>query len=432
MCDYSYSSSLHSSLALAIGGPRVLLSLEHSGADLLIMAPKKPKTKSARQNGKVTESKTVESHENAVTQVGNGQVQKRPAVAHGEHDDPIIAELRSAAATGDIDMVNSLCDGLTVKQINTGSPIEQTTALHKAAIYGSHGVVSALLAKGADPDTVDFRGRTALMFAAANGEAAVIPGLLDGGADPDLCANNKWSALMFASCNGHPEAARGIVRWVRRKLGDGPLIQHLARQDGDGNQASDLARQSGHEELADALVAASSDATSNARLALLAEKRLAAAAPTTTPVPTTILQESASTTTAPAKAATGPAQAEPAPAGLAAATVGASTVLEFAPPPAPDALSEMPGLAPEEPTDDAGSSQESDHAEQIFARAKILRRRTRVMHEKDELPFGPFVPEPSVMLPKVMPIASSSRVMPSDQAVLAEDKEIADLKRLFA
>lgn len=61
-------------------------------------------------------------------------------------------------------------------------------------------IAETLLRHGADPDIGDGNGRTALMFAAIDGEIeeGIIKDLLDAGADPDLQDDKGQTALMWA------------------------------------------------------------------------------------------------------------------------------------------------------------------------------------------------------------------------------------------
>lgn len=76
-------------------------------------------------------------------------------------------------------------------------------SMARAASTGQAEVVSALLARGADPDARDARGRTALMLAAGAGHYETVRRLLAGGATKDLRDVDGKTALDLATEHRH-------------------------------------------------------------------------------------------------------------------------------------------------------------------------------------------------------------------------------------
>jgi ankyrin repeat protein len=98
---------------------------------------------------------------------------------------------------------------------------EGESVLMLTSYTGNPAAVSLLLARGADPNTQQFRGQSALMWAAAEGHAEVVKLLLEHGADPGLSstASTKperrppggMTALLFAARQGKLDALRALL-----------------------------------------------------------------------------------------------------------------------------------------------------------------------------------------------------------------------------
>ncbi|WP_157900317.1 ankyrin repeat domain-containing protein [Rhodoferax koreense] len=78
-----------------------------------------------------------------------------------------------------------------------------TAPLMQAAGAGEADKVSALLAKGADPDARDANGQTALMLAASAGHYETVRRLLIGGANKQLQDPSGKTALDLATEHHH-------------------------------------------------------------------------------------------------------------------------------------------------------------------------------------------------------------------------------------
>ncbi len=74
--------------------------------------------------------------------------------------------------------------------------------LIKAVSKGDTPTTRALLAKGADVQARDAKGRTALMYAAENGDPTTVQALLTNGADVNARDWQSWTALIYAAENG--------------------------------------------------------------------------------------------------------------------------------------------------------------------------------------------------------------------------------------
>lgn len=96
--------------------------------------------------------------------------------------------------------------------------------------------LSVVLAQG--PAVTDADGLTALMRAAARGDAAAVTALLADGADPNtMHAEARLAPLMFAAYAGHD----AVVRLLLEKGATANL------KDATGASAADWASQGGHE-----------------------------------------------------------------------------------------------------------------------------------------------------------------------------------------
>src|SRR6185295_14129807 len=79
------------------------------------------------------------------------------------------------------------------------------TPLFVAVSQGHVPTISALLAKGANPNAATSTGETPLLIAARDGDAAVVKALLDAKADPNAKDRVGRSALTLAK--DYPEVA---------------------------------------------------------------------------------------------------------------------------------------------------------------------------------------------------------------------------------
>lgn len=110
------------------------------------------------------------------------------------------------------------------------------TPLHIAAEVFLHGLAALLMAKGADPDAQDDRGRTSLMNSARVGADKVMDQLLKRHADPNLATTRmRWTALMWAARYQRISALQKLL-----SAGADRTMRDLK-----GRTAADIARQYG-------------------------------------------------------------------------------------------------------------------------------------------------------------------------------------------
>ncbi len=81
-----------------------------------------------------------------------------------------------------------------------------------AAAEGKADAVKMLLAKGADPNVTNLKGRTALMFAARYGYDTIVDDLLNAGANPNLVPLEGPKAIVAAGMEGHARAILSILK----------------------------------------------------------------------------------------------------------------------------------------------------------------------------------------------------------------------------
>lgn len=130
------------------------------------------------------------------------------------------------------------------------TPAEKAETLMVAADKGNPGMVSCLLAAGANVETKNNKGMTALMLAAEHGYADVVNLLLESGAEVNTCnVNGGWTALMYAAHEGHVD----VVKLILAKEAN---ISVLLKNNADQN-ALMIAGQKGHKEVVALLQAAS-------------------------------------------------------------------------------------------------------------------------------------------------------------------------------
>lgn len=94
---------------------------------------------------------------------------------------------------------------------DVNAPHRGTLPLHFAARRGEFDIVDMLIARGADIDARDERGRTALMDAALKKDAAMLAGLLARGADVHQKDYNGQTALHHAAHIGAFDIAAALV-----------------------------------------------------------------------------------------------------------------------------------------------------------------------------------------------------------------------------
>ena len=84
--------------------------------------------------------------------------------------------------------------------------------IHLAALHMGDDSLDALLARGANPNVKDGRGRTPLHHAAFHGYSDNVQALLDAGADPNARDNDGWTPLNAASSGRND---RHVIRVLR-------------------------------------------------------------------------------------------------------------------------------------------------------------------------------------------------------------------------
>jgi uncharacterized protein len=90
--------------------------------------------------------------------------------------------------------------------------VDDTTALHWAALKNNDAMVAALLAAGAKPDVKSRFNVTPISLAAQNGNATMLARMLDAGADVNGTSVEGQTILMTASLNGNPEAVKLLIQ----------------------------------------------------------------------------------------------------------------------------------------------------------------------------------------------------------------------------
>lgn len=149
--------------------------------------------------------------------------------------------------------------------------------VHTASNRGDVGALEASLARGADIDERDHRGRTALMNAAARGDIATSRVLLARGADPNLTTSvetGEVTPLRFALEDANLELARLLVEsgadlnatnasgWTAlmtaARVGNYFVVEYLveagadpAARNVDGEDAAGVASRFGHASVAE-------------------------------------------------------------------------------------------------------------------------------------------------------------------------------------
>jgi ankyrin repeat protein len=149
---------------------------------------------------------------------------------------PVPASLHEAATLGDIEAIGRLLAGDNVDKLQNGS-----SPLMAASHWCHPGAVRRLLDAGAKTNLVSESEETALILAAQSGDADVISALLAKKADPSVrSAEDKLSALVIVLQKGNLDAVRALVEGGaplddRDQLGD-PLLCIAAMGDPLGNR----------------------------------------------------------------------------------------------------------------------------------------------------------------------------------------------------
>jgi hypothetical protein len=128
--------------------------------------------------------------------------------------------------------------------------------LHLAAIFGHQGVVSQLLAAGADAESKDSYGQTPLSWAAESGYEAVVKLLLAAGADVESKDSKGQTPLSWAAQQGY-EAVVNLL------LAAGADAE--SNESNYGQTPLSWAAENGHEAVVKLLLAAGADTESKDR-----------------------------------------------------------------------------------------------------------------------------------------------------------------------
>jgi 26S proteasome non-ATPase regulatory subunit 10 len=108
---------------------------------------------------------------------------------------------------------------------------EQRTPLHWASACGNAEAASALLAKGASPDSEDEGGWSPLLSAASAGHADIVIMLLDAGADVNKRTAEGRTALLYAVSKGHRSIIESLLERgadIRAADNHGATVLHRA------------------------------------------------------------------------------------------------------------------------------------------------------------------------------------------------------------
>ena len=102
--------------------------------------------------------------------------------------------------------------------LDAGWPIDERdhrgyAPLMLAGYAGHSDATELLLARGADPNTMDLFGNTVLMGAAFKGYVAIVVRLLSAGADPDRRNHGGLDARGFALAFGRKDVFTVLHQW---------------------------------------------------------------------------------------------------------------------------------------------------------------------------------------------------------------------------
>ncbi len=117
-------------------------------------------------------------------------------------------EAFSAAREGDTSRLTRVLDlGLPANARNHNGD----SLLMLASYHGHYDATPRLLARKAEPDSVNDKGLTPLQGAAFKGNSAMVTMLIEGGADPGATSPDGRTALMFAEMFGR-DACAALLR----------------------------------------------------------------------------------------------------------------------------------------------------------------------------------------------------------------------------
>lgn len=122
--------------------------------------------------------------------------------------------LNVAAGVGDIEIVQLLLDvnGVSLNSVNE----DGQTALHTACCEGHESVVQALVAAGAECDTIDCNGVSPLLDACRCGHVSIAKQLLEKGADMSL-VSDRVICSAYSDDDTRPATKQKIVNMLRSR-----------------------------------------------------------------------------------------------------------------------------------------------------------------------------------------------------------------------
>jgi ankyrin repeat protein len=119
------------------------------------------------------------------------------------------SRVAEAAAVGDRDTALTL---IQAKADVNGAQGDGMTALHWAAMHDDLELARALLANGANPQTVTrLGGVTPLLLAAKSGSPALVQMLVQSGASVKQADQLGVTPLMMAAASGNPDVVKALV-----------------------------------------------------------------------------------------------------------------------------------------------------------------------------------------------------------------------------
>jgi len=120
--------------------------------------------------------------------------------------------LHFAAAEGNLDCVNKLIEaGIDIDRRSGAMGGGWATPLFLAAKGGHVDVVTALLKKGANPDSAAMFSWTPLHIAVARDNAEVVQVLLDNGAKPNALTDSQESPFHMAAKRGNADILKVLI-----------------------------------------------------------------------------------------------------------------------------------------------------------------------------------------------------------------------------
>ena len=114
--------------------------------------------------------------------------------------------LMATAYQGDADSLRTLLAhgaNVDMRCKSTDERVENSTALHWAAVKGHVDIIVILLEAHSDIEAKDRKGHTALILAAMEGHTKAVEVLLKAGATSDCKDNNGFTPLMYATKKGY-------------------------------------------------------------------------------------------------------------------------------------------------------------------------------------------------------------------------------------